>query len=70
MMYKTQVFNTNKGNYFRNWFPPYFESSSNFRVQCKALKLNDELVEAFALGHDLGNIPLDHGGEEPWIKYY
>lgn len=29
----------------------------------KALELNDELVEAFALGHDLGHIPLDHGGE-------
>ena len=64
MMHKIQVFNTDEENYFRNWFPQYFESLYQISGSIgKALELNDELLEAFALGHDLGHIPLDHGGE-------
>ena len=39
------------------------EVSQNARTIAKALRLNEELVEAIALGHDLGHTPFGHAGE-------
>lgn len=63
MMHKTQVFNANKGDHFRNRLTHTLEVSQIARSIGKALELNDELVEAIALGHDLGHTPFGHVGE-------
>lgn len=63
MMHKTQVFNANKGDHFRNRLTHTLEVSQIARSIGKYLKLNDELIEAIALGHDLGHTPFGHIGE-------
>lgn len=63
MMHKTQVFNANKGDHFRNRLTHTLEVAQIARSIGKALELNDELVEAIALGHDLGHTPFGHVGE-------
>lgn len=63
MMHKTQVFNANKGDHFRNRLTHTLEVSQIARSIGKYLQLNDELVEAIALGHDLGHTPFGHIGE-------
>lgn len=63
MMHKTQVFNANKGDHFRNRLTHTLEVAQIARSIGKYLKLNDELVEAIALGHDLGHTPFGHIGE-------
>lgn len=68
MMHKTQVFNANKGDHFRNRLTHTLEVSQIARSIGKALELNDELVEAIALGHDLGHTPFGHVGERTLDK--
>mgnify|MGYP000864100571 FL=1 len=63
MMHKTQVFNANKGDHFRNRLTHTLEVSQIARSIGKYLQLNDELIEAIALGHDLGHTPFGHMGE-------
>jgi dGTPase len=63
MMHKTQVFNANKGDHYRNRLTHTLEVSQIARSIGKALHLNDELIEAIALGHDLGHTPFGHSGE-------
>lgn len=63
MMHKTQVFNANKGDHFRNRLTHTLEVSQIARSIGKYLQLNDELIEAIALGHDLGHTPFGHIGE-------
>ncbi len=63
LMHKTQVFNANYGDHFRNRLTHSLEVSQIARSIGKALELNDELVEAIALGHDLGHTPFGHVGE-------
>ena len=67
-MHKTQVFNANKGDHFRNRLTHTLEVSQIARSIGKALELNDELVEAIALGHDLGHTPFGHVGERTLDK--
>ena len=60
---KTQVFLTPDGDHYRTRLTHTLEVSQNARTIAKALRLNEELVEAIALGHDLGHTPFGHAGE-------
>lgn len=60
---KTQVFLTPSGDHYRTRLTHTLEVSQNARTIAKALRLNEDLVEAIALGHDLGHTPFGHAGE-------
>lgn len=60
---KTQVFLTPLGDHYRTRMSHTLEVSQNARTIAKALRLNEDLVEAIALGHDLGHTPFGHAGE-------
>ncbi|RKJ52603.1 deoxyguanosinetriphosphate triphosphohydrolase [bacterium 1XD42-8] len=60
---KTQVFLTPEGAHYRTRLTHTLEVSQNARTIAKALRLNEDLVEAIALGHDLGHTPFGHAGE-------
>ena len=60
---KTQVFLTPEGDHYRTRLTHTLEVSQTARTLAKALKLNEDLVEAIALGHDLGHTPFGHAGE-------
>ena len=61
--HKTQVFLSPKGDHYRTRLTHTLEVSQNARTIAKALRLNEDLVEAIALGHDLGHTPFGHAGE-------
>lgn len=63
LMHKTQIFNANKGDHFRNRLTHTLEVTQIARSIGKLLQLHDELIEAIALGHDLGHTPFGHVGE-------
>ncbi len=63
LMHKTQVFNANIGDHYRNRLTHTLEVSQIARSIGKALNLHDELIEAIAFGHDLGHTPFGHTGE-------
>lgn len=63
LKHKTQVFLTPKGDHYRTRLTHTLEVSQNARTIAKALRLNEDLVEAIALGHDLGHTPFGHTGE-------
>ena len=63
LKHKTQVFLSPKGDHYRTRLTHTLEVSQNARTIAKALRLNEELVEAIALGHDLGHTPFGHAGE-------
>lgn len=60
---KTQVFITPDGDHYRTRMTHTLEVSQNARTIAKALRLNESLTEAIALGHDLGHTPFGHCGE-------
>jgi len=60
---KTQVFLLPHGDHYRTRLTHTLEVSQNARTIAKALRLNEDLVEAIALGHDLGHTPYGHAGE-------
>ena len=60
---KTQVFLAPQGDHYRNRLTHTLEVSQTARTIAKALRLNDDLVEAISLGHDLGHTPFGHAGE-------
>lgn len=60
---KTQVFLAPRGDHYRTRLTHTLEVSQNARTIAKALRLNEELTEAIALGHDLGHTPYGHCGE-------
>ena len=60
---KTQVFLSPDGDHYRTRMTHTLEVSQNARTIAKALRLNEDLVEAIALGHDLGHTPFGHAGE-------
>ena len=61
---KTQVFIAPQGDHFRTRLTHTLEVSGIARGVARALRLNEDLVEAVALGHDLGHAPFGHTGEE------
>ena len=60
---KTQVFLTPNGDHYRTRLTHTLEVSRLARTVARALKLNEDLAEAIALGHDLGHTPFGHIGE-------
>lgn len=60
---KTQVFLLPSGDHYRTRLTHTLEVSQNARTIAKALRLNEDLVEAISLGHDLGHTPFGHAGE-------
>ncbi|HAF26195.1 MAG TPA: deoxyguanosinetriphosphate triphosphohydrolase [Lachnospiraceae bacterium] len=60
---KTQVFLTPDGDHYRTRLTHTLEVSQIARTIAKALRLNEDLAEAIALGHDLGHTPFGHAGE-------
>ncbi len=60
---KTQVFLLPWGDHYRTRLTHTLEVSQNARTIAKALRLNEDLVEAISLGHDLGHTPFGHAGE-------
>lgn len=64
LKHKTQVFISPEGDHYRTRLTHTLEVSQIARTISKALRLNDELTEAIALGHDLGHTPFGHSGEK------
>jgi dGTPase len=62
--YKTQVFLNGTGDHLRTRLTHSIEVASISRTVARALRLNEDLAEAIALGHDLGHAPFGHSGEE------
>lgn len=60
---KTQVFIIPMGDHYRNRLTHTLEVAQIARTIAKALRLNEDLTEAIALGHDLGHTPFGHAGE-------
>lgn len=63
LKHKTQVFLSPQGDHYRTRLTHTLEVSQLSRTIAKALLLNDDLVDAIALGHDLGHTPFGHAGE-------
>ena len=63
MKHKTQVFLAPEGDHYRTRLTHTLEVSQIARTISKALRLNEDLTEAIALGHDLGHTPFGHSGE-------
>jgi dGTPase len=61
---KTQVFTGEMGDYHRTRLTHTLEVASIARTIARALRLNEDLVEALAMAHDLGHPPFGHSGEE------
>ncbi len=64
LMHKTQVFLAPEGDHFRTRLTHTLEVSQIARTIARALKLNEDLTEAIAMGHDLGHTPFGHNGED------
>lgn len=63
MMHKTQIFNANAGDHFRNRLTHTLEVMQIARSLGRLMSLDEDLIEAIALGHDLGHTPFGHVGE-------
>lgn len=63
LAHKTQVFISPEGDHYRTRLTHTLEVAQISRTLARALKLNEDLVEAIALGHDLGHTPFGHTGE-------
>lgn len=64
LKHKTQVFIAPEGDHFRTRLTHTLEVAQIARTIARALRLNEDLTEAIALGHDLGHTPFGHAGEE------
>lgn len=63
LKHKTQVFLAPEGDHYRTRLTHTLEVSQIARSIARALRLNEDLTEAIALGHDLGHTPFGHAGE-------
>src|SRR6267143_5970079 len=64
LRHKTQVFVDPEGDHFRTRLTHTLETTGIARSVARALRLNEDLVEAVGLGHDLGHPPFGHAGEQ------
>ena len=64
LKFKTQVFLSPEGDHYRTRLTHTLEVAQVARTIARALRLNEDLTEAIALGHDLGHTPFGHAGEE------
>ena len=64
LKHKTQVFLSPEGDHYRTRLTHTLEVSQIARTIARALRLNEDLTEAIALGHDLGHTPFGHAGED------
>ena len=70
LKHKTQVFLQPEGDHYRTRLTHTLEVSRLSRTVARALKLNEDLAEAIALGHDLGHTPFGHAGERALAAIY
>lgn len=63
LKHKTQVFISPEGDHYRTRLTHTLEVSQIARTVARSLRLNEDLTEAIALGHDLGHTPFGHAGE-------
>ncbi len=63
LMHKTQVFIQPKGDHYRTRLTHSLEVAQIARTIARAVRLNEDLTEAIALGHDVGHTPFGHAGE-------
>src|SRR3981081_3876554 len=67
--HKTQVFLAPVGDHYRTRLTHILEVNQIGRAVARALRLNEDLVEAMALGHDIGHTPFGHIGEELLARF-
>lgn len=67
---KTQVFISPEGDHYRTRLTHTLEVAQISRTVARALRLNEDLTEAIALGHDLGHTPFGHAGEAALNEVY
>jgi dGTPase len=70
LKHKTQVFLSPAGDHYRTRLTHTLEVTQIARTIARALSLNEDLVEAIALGHDLGHTPFGHAGEDVLNKIH
>lgn len=70
LKHKTQVFISPEGDHYRTRLTHTLEVSQIARTIARALRLNEDLTEAIALGHDLGHTPFGHAGEKVLDKIH
>ncbi|NOX32902.1 MAG: deoxyguanosinetriphosphate triphosphohydrolase [Deltaproteobacteria bacterium] len=70
LKHKTQVFLSPLGDHYRTRLTHTLEVAEISRNIARAMRLNEDLAEAIALGHDLGHTPFGHGGETALIEIY
>ena len=70
LMHKTQVFFFPDDEHYRTRMTHTLEVAQIARIIARALRLNEDLCEAAALGHDLGHTPFGHSGERAMQKYF
>lgn len=70
LKHKTQVFLAPTGDHYRTRLTHTLEVSQIARTIAKVLRLNEELTEAIALGHDLGHAPFGHAGERVLTRLF
>lgn len=70
LKHKTQVFLSPEGDHYRTRLTHTLEVSQIARTIARGLRLNEDLTEAIALGHDLGHTPFGHAGERALNEVY